>query len=98
MPYRYKGIEHTNAGAVVTRAGPAPIQSERSDGWAYDASGRAFIVTAGTPSYRQNGMTFTADGSLLTVNAAPNGVSDYVWQGIRFRSDGWAYQSTLRVP
>lgn len=95
MTYRYKGIQHTDAGAVVTRTGPAPGSSERSDGWAYDTSGRAFIVTSGTTAYRWQGRSFTADGSLLTTTGA---ATAYTHEGQKFDSRGFCSQSTLRVP
>jgi hypothetical protein len=98
MPYIFKGISHTDAGVVNTRAGPSTGTIGKSDGWAHDASGRGFTVTTGAIAYRFRGRTFTADGSLRVTSAAFAQLTDYLDDGARFNSQGFAYTQTLRVP
>jgi hypothetical protein len=95
--YRFKGISHSDAGVIVTRAGPSTGVISKSDGWAHDPSGRAFTVTTGTIAYRNRGRTFTADGSLRVTSAAFAQLTDYLEDGMRFNAQGFAYTQTLKV-
>ena len=97
MPYRHKGILYNDLGVVQTANGPAPGNAEKSDGWAYDSNGRAYIRTTGPVAYKGNGKSFTADGSVLVVNSLAFVSTDYVVDGVRYDATGRVYQSTLRV-
>lgn len=98
MSYIFKGIQHTDAGVIVTRAGPSSGTIGKSDGWAHDSSGRGFTVTSGAIAYRHRGRTFTADGSLRVTSAAFAQLTDYLEDGARFNAQGFAYTQTLKVP
>ena len=97
MPYIFKGISHSDAGVIVTRAGPSTGTISKSDGWAHDLTGRGFTVTTGAIAYRHRGRTFTADGSLRVTSAAFAPLTDYLEDGARFNSQGFAYTQTLKV-